>query len=645
MEDEDKPRERLVEELEEARRRLSESQRSDAELQRTQEALTQGFDALRVILENSNDLVVVLGADGNITFVSPSQERVTGHKPDKLIGNSAFDFIHPDDVEAFKDAFFGGIESPGHVIDVEFRYRFADGSWHDIEAEGINLLENPAISGIVFIARDISERKRMQEALEESEDYLRSLVENTLDVITVIDGGGTIRYLSPSLKHTFGYSPHEFIGKEPQGFIQLIHPDDAQKLADFIARSLEIPGISGPLEFRAIHKDGTERIVETIANNLIDDPAIRGSVHTFHDITERKRADEALQRRKRYYSSLIRNAVDMITILDENLEFIWGSAAAARVTGYSAEEIYGRSFLDYVEDERLEWTKDFFADLLQEPMATRTLEGPFLHRDGTYHYHEATVTNLLEDPSVRGIVINSRDITERKLMEEQLRASNRELDAFATTVSHDLRTPLSLIEGYAQLMRAEGIPEEEKEAYLKSIIAAARRMDELTESLLEYAKAGETSGEAVSVDPLEVVSDILFEHTESLESNNIHVILAEEFPPIKVDPLKLRQVFTNLVSNAVKSVSACPEPRIEIGCDKNVDLVTIHVRDNGIGLEPGMKEEIFMPFRRPGSSISPGTGLGLSTVKRAVDGWGGMVWVESEPHEGATFFFTAPAAG
>ncbi len=644
MEDKEKSRERLIEELEEARKRLSELQRSDRELQRTQEALTLGVDALRVILENSNDLVIVLDTDGKIAFVSPSLERVSGHKPDELIGSNAFDFVHPDDAEGFKDIFSEGIKSPGRVMKVEFRYRYADSTWHDIEAEGINLLENPAISGVVFTARDVSERKRMQEALEESEDYLRSLVENTLDVVTVIDGDGTIRYLSPSLQHTFGYSPDEFIGKEPQMFMQLIHPDDAQKLADFIASSLERPGISDPLEFRAIHKDGTERVVETIANNLLDDPAIRGSIHTFRDITERKRADEALRRRERYFRSLIRNATDMISILDEDLNFVWGSTGAARATGHTADDIYGENFLDYVTAERLEWTRDFFDELKREPMATRTLEGPFRHSDGSYHYHEAIVTNLLDEPSVQGIVINSRDITERKLMEEQLRASNRELDAFATTVSHDLRNPLSLIEGYAQLMRAESIPGEEKEAYLKSIIAAARRMDELTEALLQYAKAGEAAGEAVSVEPLDVVSDILFEHSDSIEKNNIDVVLGEEFHPIRVDPLKLRQVFTNLVSNAVKYVTDSPRPRIEITSEKNADLITIYVRDNGIGMEPGLKEEIFLPFRRLGSSKSPGTGLGLSTVKRAVEAWGGTVWVESEPGEGATFFFTAPAA-
>jgi len=216
------------------------------------------------------------------------------------------------------------------------------------------------------------------------------------------------------------------------------------------------------------------------------------------------------------------------------------------------------------------------------------------------------------------------------------------LDSFATTVAHDLRTPLSLIEGYAQLMQSEKNTEEEKDTCLRSIISAARRMDELTESLLGYAQAGQPAGAIGSVDPLEVASDIVFEHSAMLESAGIDVILDEELPIIKVDTFKLRQVFANLVNNAAKHLNNCPHPRIEIGAESAGNLATFYVRDNGPGLEPELREEVFQPFKRFSSSSSPGLGIGLSTVKRAVEGWGGGVWVDSEPGKGATFFFTAP---
>jgi len=513
MNDDEKTKEQLIEELAGLRQRVSELGSSYDELQRVKTALQQGAEALGVVLENSHDIFAIIRPDGTVGYLSPSMERVSGYHLEELSGEYAPDFVHPDDIEYLSDAFSSGLESPGRAIDVEFRYRHADGSWHTMEAHGINLADNPVVSGMVLAARDISGR-RMSE--------------------------------------------------------------------------------------------------ETIAA------------------------------RERYYRSLIRNAADMVSILDEDLAFRWGSPSASRITGYGPDDVYGKSVLSYIHPEDVKQARKDYYFVLQNPGVTLATENRFRHQDGTYHWHEAILTNLLDDPSVRGLIINSRDITERKVMEEELLASNRELDSFATTVSHDLRTPLSLIEGYAQLMRAENNTEEEKEAYLKSIIAAARRMDELTESLLEYAQAGQPEGVVSPVEPLDLVSDIVFEHSSVIESMNVDVILGEGFPVVRVDRFKLRQVFTNLVNNAAKYLADTPRPRIEIGSHADGGMVTFYVRDNGPGLDPGLKDEVFMPFKRFGSSQSPGLGIGLSTVKRAVEGWGGRAWVESEPGQGATFFFTAP---
>jgi PAS domain S-box-containing protein len=360
--------------------------------------------------------------------------------------------------------------------------------------------------------------------------------------------------------------------------------------------------------------------------------------------TERQRAEEALQRSERYYRSLIRNAGDMITVLNPDYTLRWGSRSAGRITGYRPEELYGKPLSELVHPEEVAKVEGIIREVLDTPGASGYFEHRFRHADGTYHMHEVIITNLLDDPSVRGLVINSRDITERKKMEEELTAHNQELDAFAYTVSHDLRTPLALIQGYAQLMRAEDTTELEKEGYLKSIISAASRMDGLTEALLEYAQAGQPGGEATAVDPAAVLKDVLLDQASTLELKHIEVVTEEDMPGIMVDSLKLHQVFANLLSNAIKYIGDYPQPRIEIGARKEEDSVILHVRDNGPGIESHIMEEIFLPFRRYGNSSSFSLGIGLSTVKRAVEGWGGRIWVESTSGEGATFFFTAPAS-
>ncbi|MEW6555043.1 MAG: PAS domain-containing sensor histidine kinase [Actinomycetota bacterium] len=502
------------EEVEALRLRVSELERSENELHRIKKALEKGMEALNVVLENSNDILLILGQDGVVQYVSPSVERITGYSREKLTGANAFEYIHPDDFDKFLISFTVGVVTPGRAIRMELRYRHADGSWRSIEAQGINLTDNPAVSGMVLTARDISDRKAVEQKLQRSESY---------------------------------------------------------------------------------------------------------------------------------YRSLIRNAADMISVLDRDFRFVWGSPSAARITGYGWEEVYGKSMLSFLHPDDVEGARKDHDFIMGNPGKSLAAERRFRHADGTYHWHEAIITNLLEDPAVGGFIVNSRDINERKLMEEELRARNQELDSFASTVSHDLRTPLALIEGYAQLMRAEGNSVEETEAYLKSIISAARRMDELTESLLGYAQAGQAAGTVTRVEPLDILSDVLFEHESEIEDGGIEIVLGEEFPAIRVDQYKLRQVFTNLVNNAVKYLAGTRCPRIEVGSRAAAGAVAFYVRDNGPGLDREAMEEIFQPFKRFSTAGTPGLGIGLSTVKRAVEGWGGRVWVESEPGKGATFFFTAPA--
>ncbi|MDD3717571.1 MAG: PAS domain-containing sensor histidine kinase [Actinomycetota bacterium] len=515
MEKDDGTGERLDEEVEGLRRRVSELEQAEKEMLRVRKALEQGMEALNIVLENSHDILAILGKDGIISYISPSVERITGYNRDRLIGTNALETIHPEDMERFLVAFTAGMVKPGKAINMEARYRHVDGTWHFMEAQGINLTDNPVVGGMVVTARDITDRKAVEEELKRSESY---------------------------------------------------------------------------------------------------------------------------------YRSLIRNAADMISILDSDLKFRWGSRSSAKVTGYTAETIYGRSFLEFIHPDEYGRVREALDHVVRNPGVPKYIECFFRHADGSYHFHSIVLTSLLEDPSVLGIIINSRDISERRLMEEELLATNRELDSFASTVAHDLRTPLALIEGYAQLMRAEGNTREENEAYLKSIIAAARRMDGLTESLLEYAQAGQAAGAAVTVEPLDVLSDILFEHSGEIEDRGIEVVLGESFPAIKVDHFKLRQVFTNLVNNAVKYLAGVTAPRIEVSSREDGDTAVFCVRDNGPGLDPEFKDEVFLPFKRFGSKSSPGLGIGLSTVKRAVEGWGGRVWVESEPGKGAAFFFTAPLA-
>ncbi|MBC7231227.1 MAG: PAS domain S-box protein [Actinobacteria bacterium] len=466
------------------------------------------------------------------------------------------------------------------------------------------------------------------------------VLEHTPEVNILAGADGTIKSVSPSVRRIAGYREEELVGRRA---ISYIHEEDRVRALEYFSRTLSQEEPGPREEFRYRHADGSWHVLDIVCVNLLDNPAVGGVLMIARDVTDRKETEDALRRSELYFRSLIRNAADMITILDGDLTFRWGSRATALITGHG-EETYGRSILDYIHPDDVEDSRRDFEVILATPGVPYHCVRRFRHADGTYHHHHAILTNLLHEPSVRGIIINSRDVTERVVMEERLRASVRELDAFATTVSHDLRTPLSLIQGYAQLLRAGDVSEEEREMYLDNIITAARRMDELTASLLEYAQAGRPAGEVSPVDPRLVLEEVLFENAEALGERGAEVAVEDALPTIMVDPLKLRQVFANLVENALKYAAIHRGLRIEVGAMSHGNTATLFVRDNGDGIDPRLREEIFQPFRRSAKAGSAGLGIGLSTVKRAVEGWGGKIWVESEPGKGAAFYFTAPLA-
>jgi signal transduction histidine kinase len=241
---------------------------------------------------------------------------------------------------------------------------------------------------------------------------------------------------------------------------------------------------------------------------------------------------------------------------------------------------------------------------------------------------------LVEDHTLQLVMTNERlqnEIAEREVIEAELRSRNDELETFAHTISHDLRSSVAVIKGYAQVA-LEGNQELLQEC-LEKIVYLSQRMDSFIASLLAYSEAGRPEGKPESLRPYEVLEEIVAEREVEIAARNIEVEIKEELPGICVDPVRLQQVFINLLDNAFKYTG-----------DKTKNNVAIfYVSDNGVGIERDEYMKIFEPFERLGNENHYGLGIGLSTVKRAVEGWGGRVWVKSIPGKGSTFYFTVPA--
>lgn len=383
---------------------------------RAEEILKQREENFRALIDNSLDISVITNPDMTIRYVSPSVERTLGYKPEELVGRDALEFLSPEDVQNVTRNFDDFSKTQGQPVALEVRFLHKDGSWRVIESVTNNLVNDPTVMGLVINARDITERKRAEETLKGQEEYFRALIENSLEGIAILDGDMTIQYESPSAEKILGYKLEELIGK---GIFDFIHRDDKESVIKIFRRLSKKTAQAVPATVRFLHKDGSWHIMEATANNLLDNPSVRGIIVNYRDVTERQRAQEALKQREEHFRVMIENSLDDVAILDAKGTILYQSPSIERVLGYKLEEHKGASAFDFVHLDDKAYAIRVFAELIQTPGSNYQGELRAKHRDGSWRTLEIMVRNFLDDPVVCGILVNFRDITERKMAEQR----------------------------------------------------------------------------------------------------------------------------------------------------------------------------------------------------------------------------------
>lgn len=597
----------------------------------------------RLVLEYMPDLLMLLDGEGKIFFGNAAVTGVLGYEPGELKGKQILELAHPEDLSRASEALKTALRTPEAVERLEWRLMHRDGSWVSLESAVGNLPAGSAAGGCVVCSRDIR-RRSGKEIQTQGEEHLWVVSENALDIILLIDPDGTISYINQACRRILGFEPEEMIGRNSFDFV---HPEDLSSAQKIIDRSLQDEEYSPTAEVRVRHKDGSWRYLEGIGKSFLHHPAVRGIVISLRDITDRKRAEESLRESEELYRTLVRISPDAITVVDLEGNAVYVSPQTVRMHGYgSEEELLGVNFITLAAPEEREKAVLSLLEVIRTGTLSN-LEIAALRKDGTCFPAEisaALITGPDGDP--RSVVAFSRDITGRKRIEWELKERSEELETFAYTLSHDLLTPVALIDGYARAAQdAHGDGREEVEMEcLAGIIGAASRMSALIESLLHYAQVGSPETECLVVEPEEVLLEVLTDLEGEIMRKGVHIAIEGELPALLADRVKLRQAFFNLVSNAVKHMGEAEEPAVRIGAAIEGETAVFHVCDNGIGISTELQEKIFEPFKRFSNFQSPGLGIGLSTVKRAVESWGGRVWVESGEGKGASFYFTAPLA-
>ena len=676
MKDEDKTKEQLIQELEKSRRRVSELESSESEHTRQ---LAKSEPLYRQLVENP--LVGVWQADtkGHFVYINNRLSEMSGYSEKEVIGMSMMAPIAPELRSWLANRMqrrMDGELSPD-VVEVEMIRK--DGSrYHALVAPATLFDEKGDFSGFIGVMidiserkraeeelkkyqeqleelveqrtynlkqaneqlqREIAERKRTEEALRENEEKYRILFDESIDAIYITSRRGEFIDANRALLELFGYTREEIITDLNVREIY-VYPDDRDRFQYEIEQKGSVRNYK--VKFRK--KNGTKiDCLLTATVRQSNDGNILGYQGIIRDVTEYKRAEEALRQSEARYRAIVEDQTELICrfLPDGTITFV--NEAYCRYFGKKHEELIGHTFRPLIhQEDRAKVQKHLNSISPEKPVSTH--EHRVIVPNGEIRWQQWTNRMIIDEQQGRLIEFQSvaRDITERKLMEEALKDSSEKIKLFAYSVSHDLKSPVIGINGLTRLLhkRYWGILDEKGRNCCDLILKASEQIAELVEQINVYMSTKEAPISIEKVKLKEIVQVVRDEFSTQLNIRQIKWSEPAYLPEINANRLCMLRVFRNLIDNALKYGGENLR-QIKIGYKESYEFYNLSVTDDGIGIQKEDSEKIFGLFKRRKTSRGiEGTGLGLAIVKEIAERHRGKVWVEPGPKKGTSFYIS-----
>ncbi len=526
-----------------------------------EERIRQSERELRITLETIPAFVVSTLPDGSVDFVSQSWLDYLGRSQEEILGWSWVQIVHPEDLETLLNSWQAALAA-GEPLEIETRIRRADGEYRWFLARAVPLCDEKAnIVKWYATTHDIDDRKQAEQKLRQSEAYLAEAQRLSLT------GSASWNVASGEIvwsEETFRIFQCDRTTKPTLEFIrQRTDPEDRALVQQTMERASQ-DGKDIDFEHRLLMPDGSVKYLHAVSHPVFNASGdLVEYVGTVMDVTEHKQVAEVLRKSKNRFKAMVEKSAEGILLMLPDKRIIYASPAVERVLGYTSEELTVQSLIEHVHPDYRQHATDSWNRLLQDPDYVAAAESMLQHKDGSWRWIECTARNLLHEPSVEAVVVNFRDITERKRaqaererLEQRLRqaAKMEAVGRLAGGIAHDFNNVLAGVFAYGEMLVEETPDGSPLKRYAQNVLTAATRGRGLVEQILAYSRS--QRGKRTPVDITRVLAETLELLRGSLPADIRLEASAPQRPLVVIgDATHLHQVVMNLCSNAIQAMS------------------------------------------------------------------------------------------